>query len=114
MSPEKNGRLAGKVALITGGGSGIGRGTALLFAEEGASVVLADLNHDAVKETAQSIQDAGGRAIALKVDVTSSSDSERMAEETIKAFSRIDILLQTPASPVWAMRWIWMWRPGTG
>ena len=63
------GMLAGKAALITGGGNGIGRATALLFAREGARVAAADLNLEGAEETAAMIREAGGEALALPVEV---------------------------------------------
>ncbi len=63
-------RLDGKVAVITGAGTGIGRATAKLFAQEGAKVVVAELNAEAGEQTAQLIAQAGGEAIAIRTDVT--------------------------------------------
>ena len=84
--------LASKVVLITGGASGIGRATALLFAREGASVAIADL--DAVKGGAavHEITSAGGRAIFEPADVTSGADCRRVVERTVREFGAIDIL----------------------
>jgi NAD(P)-dependent dehydrogenase (short-subunit alcohol dehydrogenase family) len=81
-------RLKGKVALITGAGSGIGRETALLFAREGASVALVDLNEQAARETAASLQNA----IHLRADVSRAADCAQMVAETEKAFGRLDVL----------------------
>ena len=66
----EEGRLANKVAVITGGGNGIGRATALLFAKQGASIVVADIQEDKAEETSQMITDAGGQSIPIRVDVT--------------------------------------------
>ena len=63
-------RLADKVAIITGSGSGIGRATAELFAEEGAKVVVADINLEGANQTVQSIRTAGGEAISVEADVS--------------------------------------------
>jgi NAD(P)-dependent dehydrogenase (short-subunit alcohol dehydrogenase family) len=82
-------RLANKVLLITGGGSGIGRATALLAAREGAAVVVADRNLAAAEETVSLL---AGPGLALGVDVTRSEDCARMAEATVARFGRIDIL----------------------
>jgi NAD(P)-dependent dehydrogenase (short-subunit alcohol dehydrogenase family) len=82
-------RLKGKVAIITGAASGIGRATAELFAAEGARVMCADIQADAVQETARR---AGNGAIASTVDVTKPQDIERMVAETIAAFGRLDVL----------------------
>jgi NAD(P)-dependent dehydrogenase (short-subunit alcohol dehydrogenase family) len=82
--------LAGKVGVITGGGSGIGRATARRFALEGARVCVADLNGEAAESVAKEIAAAGGDAFALRVDVTSEADNARMAAETTRRFDRID------------------------
>ncbi|HVP04148.1 MAG TPA: glucose 1-dehydrogenase [Dehalococcoidia bacterium] len=85
-------RLDGKVALITGAGSGIGRESSTLFAAEGASVVAVDVNEDAAKETVALIEKAGGKAIAVRADVTSASDSEAMVTAAERAFGKLDVL----------------------
>jgi meso-butanediol dehydrogenase / (S,S)-butanediol dehydrogenase / diacetyl reductase len=82
-------RLANKILLITGGGSGIGRATALLAAREGARVAVADRNLAAAQETVALLP---GEALAIGMDVTSSADCARMVEETLARFGRIDIL----------------------
>ena len=73
-SSGQNGRFAGKVAFVTGATSGIGRATALAFAREGASVVVADVAADGARETARLIEQAGGRALAVACDVTRGDD----------------------------------------
>jgi NAD(P)-dependent dehydrogenase (short-subunit alcohol dehydrogenase family) len=85
-------QLSGKVALITGGASGIGRATALLFAREGAVVAIADLNERAGEVVASEIAQSGGRAIFEPADVTDAEDCQRLAEHAIREFGRIDIL----------------------
>lgn len=87
-----HGRLTGKVALITGGASGIGRATAMLFAREGATVVIADVNKAAGNETAQQILNAGGRAIFELTDVTKNVDCERIVQRAVREFGEINIL----------------------
>jgi NAD(P)-dependent dehydrogenase (short-subunit alcohol dehydrogenase family) len=86
------GRLTGKAALITGGASGIGRATALLFAREGAAVVVADVNRDAGQRVADEIMQTGGRAFFETVDVTRAADCRRVVERATGEFGRIDIL----------------------
>jgi NAD(P)-dependent dehydrogenase (short-subunit alcohol dehydrogenase family) len=85
-------QLSGKVALITGAGSGIGRATALLFAHEGAPIALADINAEAGQQVANEISAKGGRAFFERVDVTQSADCRRLVERTIREFGKIDIL----------------------
>ncbi len=85
-------QLSGKVALITGGASGIGRATALLFAREGAAVAIADLNAQAGEAVASEITQSGGRAIFEPADVAGATDCRRVAERAIREFGRIDIL----------------------
>lgn len=81
-------RLQGKVALITGGGAGIGRQSALLFAREGAKVVVVDVNEQAAKDTVAVIPSA----IAVRADVSKASDCEEMVAAAEKAFGRLDVL----------------------
>ena len=91
-------QLAGKVALITGGASGIGRASALLFAREGAAVAVADVNAESVERVAAEINQSGGRALFEPTDVTQSAACRRLVERAIREFGRIDILFNTPAS----------------
>lgn len=86
------GRLAGKVAIITGAGSGIGRAGAELFAQEGAAIVAADAREDAARETAAAVIAAGGRALAVRTDVAQSADVQAMAGACLERFGRVDIL----------------------
>ncbi len=86
-------RLAGKVALITGGGTGIGRAIALAFAREGASVAVAGRRLEKLKEVAGEIEKQGGEALALECDVTRSRDAERVVRETAKKFGKLNVLV---------------------
>jgi NAD(P)-dependent dehydrogenase (short-subunit alcohol dehydrogenase family) len=81
-----------KVALITGGASGIGRATALLFAQEGAAVAITDLNENAGQAVVAEITHAGGRAIFEPADVTRAADCPRVVERTLREFGGIHIL----------------------
>jgi NAD(P)-dependent dehydrogenase (short-subunit alcohol dehydrogenase family) len=85
-------RLAGKVCLITGAGSGIGRASALLFAREGGTVVVADVDRAGADETAAQIRAAGGTASVVIADVADPAGAQRLADETAKAEGRIDVL----------------------
>jgi NAD(P)-dependent dehydrogenase (short-subunit alcohol dehydrogenase family) len=85
-------QLAGKVALITGAASGIGRATALLFAREGAAIAVADVKTDDGQRVADEIIESGGRAFFEPMDVTRTVDCRRLVERAIREFGRIDIL----------------------
>ena len=85
-------RLANKVALITGSGGGMGRAAAELFAQEGASIVVADLDTETGEATASCICDAGGNAVFVKVDVANENEVKHMVDSALDAFGRIDIL----------------------
>ena len=85
-------RLEGKVALITGAGMGIGRAAAVLFAAEGARVVVADINGEAARETVELVERGGGRAVAAVGDVASEDDVRRMVEEGVEAFGELTVL----------------------
>jgi NAD(P)-dependent dehydrogenase (short-subunit alcohol dehydrogenase family) len=87
-----HGTLAGKVALITGAASGIGRASALLFAREGASVVIADLDEIAGQIVAEEISRNEGQAIFERADVTNSADCERVVQTTLAKFGGLHIL----------------------
>jgi len=82
--------LQGKAALVTGGGSGIGRATAIAFAREGARVAVADVMLDAAQRTVAVINDAGGQAIAIAADVTDDAAVAAMVRATVAAFGRLD------------------------
>lgn len=86
-------RLKDKVAIITGAGSGIGRGIALAFSKEGAKVVIADWSEEGGKETVKQIKKQGGEAIFVKTDVSSANDIDQMVKTCLDQFNRIDILV---------------------
>ena len=81
----------GRVAIVTGASSGIGRTSALFYAREGAKVVVSDLNKDGGKETVQLIQAAGGDAFFIKTDVANPSDCEELVKRTVEKFGRLDL-----------------------
>jgi NAD(P)-dependent dehydrogenase (short-subunit alcohol dehydrogenase family) len=84
------GILEGKVALVTGGGSGIGRATAVVMAREGARVTVSDLSKDGIEATVGLINAGGGQGIAIAGDVTSESDVANMVARTVSAYGRLD------------------------
>ena len=104
-------RLKDKVSLITGGGSGIGKATAKLFAREGAKVVVADIDINAGSEVAQQITGDGGEATFIQVDVSHAADAERMVQRAIDSYGRLDILfnnagiLGEPLDKLTEQRW---------
>lgn len=91
--------LEGKVAIVTGAGSGVGRASALRFAEEGARVVCADINAEAVKETVSLIEAAGGAAAAQQCDVSKEEDVAATVAAAAAQFGRLDILFNNVGIP---------------
>jgi NAD(P)-dependent dehydrogenase (short-subunit alcohol dehydrogenase family) len=96
-------RLANKVALVTGAGTGIGRATVMLFAQEGARVVAQDVNVDTVQETVQLIKQAGGEAVSMGGDVTFSAEAETIVKKAVDTYGRLDVLFNNAG----------IWRGGT-
>ena len=95
---QGSGKLEGKVGLITGGDSGIGRAVAVAFAKEGADVIISYLNeHDDAKETVRLVEEEGRRAQALAGDIGDEAHCRRLVEETIKAFGRLDVVVNNAA-----------------
>jgi NAD(P)-dependent dehydrogenase (short-subunit alcohol dehydrogenase family) len=93
MAPDAPGRLSEKVALITGGGRGIGKGIATELARHGASVVITYQNSaTAAGQTVMEIKRAGGEALALQADVRSVAEVTKMFEDAVKHFGRMDIV----------------------
>lgn len=93
MSARQDGgmRLAGKVALVTGGGSGIGRACCERFADEGAKIAVVDIQDDNAAETVRLVEQRGRRAIALHCDTSSEADNDAMAQAAVDEFGRIDV-----------------------
>jgi NAD(P)-dependent dehydrogenase (short-subunit alcohol dehydrogenase family) len=90
MTTNENGSYAGKVAFVTGAGSGIGRAAAVAFAREGAGVVVADVSEQGNRETARMIEEQGGRSLAVTCDVTRSEDVKAALDKTVETFGRLD------------------------
>ncbi|MFK0293916.1 glucose 1-dehydrogenase [Streptomyces sp. NPDC090442] len=91
MTAPARSRFTGKVALVTGGGTGIGRATALAFAREGASVVVAGRSPQPLDETVELITHVGGQARAVPADITSSEEVARLVDSTVEAFGGLHI-----------------------
>ena len=92
-------KLQGQVAVITGAGSGIGRASALAFAEEGARVLVADLNAASAAETVEQVRAAGAEAEPSTVDVTNAGQVEAMVQRAVDRFGRIDVLFNNAGLP---------------
>jgi NAD(P)-dependent dehydrogenase (short-subunit alcohol dehydrogenase family) len=90
-------RLENRVALVTGGGSGIGRATAIRLAQEGARVVVADKNPTGGSETVQSIQGQGHDALFVQADISKVADTERIVAESVKKYGQLNILVNNAA-----------------
>jgi 3-oxoacyl-[acyl-carrier protein] reductase len=86
-------RLQDKVAVVTGGGSGFGEGIARRFAQEGAKVVVNDVNHQAGDKVARDIQEAGGTAMFVKADVAAAAEVKAMVEKTLATYGRLDCMV---------------------
>jgi NAD(P)-dependent dehydrogenase (short-subunit alcohol dehydrogenase family) len=96
-------RLRGKIALITGAGAGMGREAAVLFAEEGGKIIVADIDHAAAAETVRKVEAAGGQGLAVAGDVASEADVQRMVGEGVRKFGALHILYNN-AGVLWKDR----------
>src|SRR5438067_2198885 len=98
MPTNEKGNFAGKVAFVTGAANGIGRAAALAFAREGASVVVADISEQGNQETARVIEGLGGRALAVRCDVTQAEDVKAALDKAVEAFGRLDVAFNNAGS----------------
>jgi len=92
-------KLEGRAALVTGAGSGIGAASALAMAQEGARVVVVDVNEAGAKRTVEQIEKAGGRALAVRADVTRAADNQMIVEKALAAWGRLDIFFANAGVP---------------
>lgn len=92
MSPNRAPRLKDKVAIITGGASGIGRASAVLFAKEGAKLVIADMQKDALNQSLELVKEQGGQAVAQITDVSREEEVKTLVELAVKEYGRLDIV----------------------
>jgi NAD(P)-dependent dehydrogenase (short-subunit alcohol dehydrogenase family) len=90
---HSQGELQGQVAIITGAANGIGRGMALAFAQQGATIVIADIDRSESLNSARLVENAGGQALVVPTDVRQERDLDNLVDETLKAFDRVDILV---------------------
>jgi 3-oxoacyl-[acyl-carrier protein] reductase len=92
-------RLDGRVAVVTGAGSGIGAASALAMAKEGARVVVVDLNEASAKSTVEQIEKAGGQAVAVRADVTRAADNQMVVEKAVATWGRLDVFFANAGVP---------------
>jgi 3-oxoacyl-[acyl-carrier protein] reductase len=93
-------KLANKIALITGAGSGFGRASAVLFAQEGAKISVVDMDERTGQETVSLVKQKGGNAIFIRADVSKAGDVEKMVKTTVDTFCRLDILFNNAGIPM--------------
>lgn len=94
------GRLEGKVAIVTGGGQGIGKGTALIMAREGADIVIAEMVEERIAAVLKEINALGRQAIGLPVDVTNDAQVRKLMQDTIERFGHLDILVNNAGTDI--------------
>ena len=94
-------KLKDRVAVVTGGGSGIGAASAIAFAAEGARVLVVDLDEEHGRRTVEQIEKAGGQAVALRGDVTRAADNQAVVERATALWSRLDIMFANAGVPQW-------------
>src|SRR4030042_5677837 len=99
---------AGKTVIVTGGGSNIGRGITLCFAKEKCNVVIADIDEEQGKKVAKEIESLGGKAIAVKTDVTDYTSVEAMVKNALEKFGNIDVLVNNAG---WVADKVFMKKP---
>ena len=96
-------KLENRIAIVTGGGSGIGAAAALAFAGEGARVLVADVNEAGAKSVAERIEKAGGQAVAARADVSRATDNAAIVERAVAAWGRLDVFFANAGVPQWKM-----------
>ncbi|MGO4275956.1 SDR family NAD(P)-dependent oxidoreductase, partial [Paenibacillus sp. TAF58] len=89
--------LAGKTAIVTGGGSGIGEAIVRLFAAQGAAVIIADWNEQGASRLAEELTSTGHQVVAMKIDVSRDSDVRELIQETLHRFGQLDVLVNNAA-----------------
>jgi 3-oxoacyl-[acyl-carrier protein] reductase len=94
-------KLENQVAVVTGGGSGIGAATAVAFAREGARIVVADVNEAGAKKTVEHIEKAGGQALLVRADVTRAADTQATVEQALTTWGRLDVYFANAGVPQW-------------
>lgn len=97
---DPGGRLSGKVVIVTGAGSGIGRATALRLAEEGARLVVNDVYEDRATTVAKEVEQRGGEALPYPADVSRREEVDALVDATVERFGRLDVLVNNAAAPI--------------